>query len=211
MRIYYDTEFVEDGNTVDLLSIGMVREDGATLYRVVKDPWAVQRAVEHEWLRDNVVRHLPVKLLDQAHGMMVAGDRFGRSHEFGNLWEWDRSHPDRASVVSRREVAMAVRGFIAGTESPQLWAWYGAYDHVAYAQLFGRMIDLPDGFPMNTCDVKQEAMRLGDPQIPAFREADAEHNALSDARWARSAHQWLMEVERQHFRNTMAVPYSWDR
>ena len=32
MRIWFDTEFIEDGRTVDLLSIGMVREDGATYY-----------------------------------------------------------------------------------------------------------------------------------------------------------------------------------
>ena len=29
MRIYFDTEFIEDGRTIDRLSIGMVREDGA--------------------------------------------------------------------------------------------------------------------------------------------------------------------------------------
>lgn len=32
MKIWFDTEFIEDGKTIDLISIGMVREDGATLY-----------------------------------------------------------------------------------------------------------------------------------------------------------------------------------
>lgn len=32
MRIWFDTEFIEDGRTIDLISIGMVREDGAELY-----------------------------------------------------------------------------------------------------------------------------------------------------------------------------------
>lgn len=29
MRIWFDTEFIEDGKTIDLISIGLVREDGA--------------------------------------------------------------------------------------------------------------------------------------------------------------------------------------
>jgi hypothetical protein len=32
MRIWFDTEFIEDGKTIELISIGMVREDGKTLY-----------------------------------------------------------------------------------------------------------------------------------------------------------------------------------
>lgn len=32
MKIWFDTEFIEDGQTIDLISIGMVREDGCTLY-----------------------------------------------------------------------------------------------------------------------------------------------------------------------------------
>ena len=29
MKFFYDTEFIEDGHTIDLVSIGIVREDGA--------------------------------------------------------------------------------------------------------------------------------------------------------------------------------------
>lgn len=32
MKIFFDTEFHENGRTIELISIGMVREDGATLY-----------------------------------------------------------------------------------------------------------------------------------------------------------------------------------
>lgn len=199
MRIYVDTEFVEDGKTIDLLSIGMVREDGATRYLINRDLATMNRAVQHDWLRDNVVKHLPVRLSERE-------DENRPIH-----WSWDPAHPDYPAVQLRGHIRDLVYDFIRATESPQLWAWYSAYDHVAYAQLFGRMVDLPDGFPMNTCDVKQEALRLGDPQIPAFREAESVHNALADAIWTKQAHDWLMEVERQHFRNTMAAPYSWDR
>ena len=32
MRYFLDTEFIEDGKTIDLLSIGIVAEDGRELY-----------------------------------------------------------------------------------------------------------------------------------------------------------------------------------
>lgn len=32
MRIWFDTEFIEDGRTIDLISIGAAREDGETFY-----------------------------------------------------------------------------------------------------------------------------------------------------------------------------------
>jgi hypothetical protein len=55
MKIWFDTEFIEDGKTIDLLSIGMVREDGKTLYleNLSAD---VNRA--SQWVKDNVIAHL---------------------------------------------------------------------------------------------------------------------------------------------------------
>lgn len=52
MRIFFDTEFLEDGRTIDLLSIGMVREDGATYYAINAD-FNVARTTP--WLRENVL------------------------------------------------------------------------------------------------------------------------------------------------------------
>jgi hypothetical protein len=91
--------------------------------------------------------------------------------------------------LQRSEIRNAVRAFIANTPEPELWAWYGAYDHVLLAQLFGRMIDLPAGIPMWTNDLQQECHRLGDPQLP--ERDDDEHHALADARWVRDALAWL--------------------
>lgn len=38
---------------------------------------------------------------------------------------------------------------------PELYGYYSAYDHVVFCWLFGRMIDLPKGFPMYSKDMKQ--------------------------------------------------------
>lgn len=34
MRYFYDTEFIDDGRTIELISIGMVSEDGREYYAV---------------------------------------------------------------------------------------------------------------------------------------------------------------------------------
>ena len=34
MRFFYDCEFIEDGTTIDLVSIGVVGEDGREFYAV---------------------------------------------------------------------------------------------------------------------------------------------------------------------------------
>jgi hypothetical protein len=55
MRIWFDTEFIEDGKTIDLLSIGLVREDGKTLYLTSGD---ADHSKASPWVRENVLPHL---------------------------------------------------------------------------------------------------------------------------------------------------------
>ncbi len=55
MKIWFDTEFIEDGKTIDLLSIGMVREDGKTLYL---ENLSADVGKASEWVKENVLAHL---------------------------------------------------------------------------------------------------------------------------------------------------------
>lgn len=55
MRIWFDTEFIEDGKTIDLISIGMVREDGATFYAENSECDIGQAS---QWVNQNVLPHL---------------------------------------------------------------------------------------------------------------------------------------------------------
>lgn len=43
---------------------------------------------------------------------------------------------------------------------PKLHGYYSSYDHVVFCWLFGKMKDLPKGFPMFTFDLKQEFDRV---------------------------------------------------
>jgi hypothetical protein len=51
MKIWFDTEFIEDGKTIDLISIGAVREDGAIFYAQSSE---FRFYAASEWVRENV-------------------------------------------------------------------------------------------------------------------------------------------------------------
>jgi hypothetical protein len=52
MKIWFDTEFIEDGKTIDLISIGMVREDGAKYYA---ENVECDLSKASPWVRENVL------------------------------------------------------------------------------------------------------------------------------------------------------------
>src|SRR5258707_3917723 len=185
VKLHYDTEFLEDGKTIDLISIGMVREDGAEYYAENSEAdW--DRMKKSDWLVRNVLPGLKIigrKSLDTY--LKNSPNSFPRPPiEFVD--------PDVPSslVKPRQVIANEVRDFILAAPEPELWAWYAAYDHVALCQLWGPMTSLPKGIPMWTNDLKQEAQRLGDSDLPSMPGV-AEHNALSDAREVAWRHQWL--------------------
>lgn len=187
MHIWYDTEFIDDGERIKTLSIGMVREDGKTYYAVVQDLALMQEAWDtlsngEYWLRKNVMKYLPVK-----------ADANGKVY-------WDGSHPDFIHVKPRKQIAKEIKRFCTEKGTPTLWAWYAAYDHVALSQFFGRMISLPEDMPMYTLDLKQEHHRLGFPRLPAH--VGEEHNALADAQWNRLIHEYMMKFEESAKRAT---------
>lgn len=180
MRVFYDTEFLEDGRTIELISIGMVAEDGRELYLVNRDaPW--RRIKKDEWLMANVVPKLP-----QPHGDWI--------NHMPKRWPIDFHSP---AVRDKAAIRDAVQSFLLGNPATcadiELWADYAAYDHVVLAQLFGRMIYLPPGVPMFTHDLRQELRRLGDPPMP--EQPAGLHNALDDARHLKACYEALHEME----------------
>lgn len=157
-RFFYDTEFLENGHSIGLISIGIIADDGREYYAVNQDaPWAL--VYEHEWLMANVVPSLPLR----------------------PDWAKPTVNLRHQDVKRHRVIADEVREFLlASGGSPELWADYAAYDHVALCQLWGRMIDLPDGIPMWTNDIQQERRRIGNVALP--KQESGVHNALADAR-----------------------------
>ncbi|WP_418344939.1 3'-5' exoribonuclease domain-containing protein [Rhodococcus pyridinivorans] len=183
MKYFYDTEFLENGSTIDLISIGIVAEDGREYYAVNSD-MDHGRIAADEWLCKNVVPHLPLR---------------GRkpTKNFGsNRWSWSL---DMSSTLVKPKwvIANEVREFLLAhpdTEHEvELWADYGAYDHVALAQLWGRMIRLPKGLPMFTHEFQQRWRDAGRPELP--EQTDGQHDALADARHLKECFEVLQQAE----------------
>lgn len=196
--VTYDLEFVDDGKTIDLVSAGFKSGDGRRLY-VINREMNQEKILAHDWMRKNVWPHLPLKDLPERQGdygqylkktcrcMPVPGTKHEYTcHEMNGRLDMD--HPDvRPMGQIRRMVSdFMLESHPVGVDHPEfhrdnikLWAWYGAYDHVRLAQCWGPMIDLPPHVPMLTHDLKSEAMRLGNPKMPA--QKGKEHNALADA------------------------------
>lgn len=151
MRFWFDTEFFEDGRTIELISIGIVAEDGRRFYAEALD--AREQCARSDWLMQNVLPHL------------------------------------QGEPKSRAAIAQEIVAFMG--EKPEIWAYYADYDWVVLCQLFGRMIDLPKGWPMFCRDVKQLACDKGNPTLP--EQKTAEHHALADAVWTQEAWQFLQQ------------------
>ena len=105
MRYFYDTEFIDDGYNIELISIGVVAEDGREYYAVSTE-FNPERA--GPWVRANVLPKLPSPA--------------------SKLWR------------SRAQIRADLESFfdVDGDEPIELWAWVGAYDHVALCQLWAR-------------------------------------------------------------------------
>lgn len=190
MKIYLDTEFheypktprvmgIKAGrpiNTIDLISIGLAAEDGSEYYAVSSD-FDVKAAWDDPWLRENVL--WPIYA------------------EFTTFGDAPFSLPAMREVVraygkGRERIAKEVVTF-AG-KSPEFWAYFADYDWVVFCWIFGRMIDLPEGFPYLCLDLKQLMLSKGLTQewkeMVCPTPANA-HNALADARWNREFHKYL--------------------
>lgn len=167
MKYFFDTEFIEDGKTIDLISIGIVAEDGREFYVLNRD---CEWSKASDWVKENVLAHLP---------------------EFP-----DNSIPTYAvdgPWLPYSQISEAILYFVnrdSSNSKPEFWAYYADYDWVVFCQLFGTMMDLPDGFPMYCRDLKQDADRLGI-DLSAKVPQENEHHALADARWNAKAYNFL--------------------
>ena len=167
MRFFYDCEFIEDGRTIELVSIGIVAEDGREYYAVNGNvQWERIARSENTWVRENVWKHLPTSGPGQ-----LSLNRYAQS------------------VKEKWKIAEEVRRFLLGDTRDgqvpliELWGDYPAYDHVCLAQLWGRMTDLPAGLPIRTNCLIQLADSLGisEKNFPK-QDPDTQHHALYDAK-----------------------------
>lgn len=175
-KYWLDTEFIEDGKTIDLISIGIVCEDGREFYALNYD---CDHTKASDWVKNNALNHLPEK--KRPNIASSSEDLLGK-------------------YASHKRIALEVLEFFYETDNspepmptPEIWAYYADYDWVAFCQLFGAMMDLPGCFPMYCRDIKQECDRLGNPKLP--EQEKGLHNALEDARHNKLMWKFLRDLE----------------
>jgi hypothetical protein len=180
MRYWFDTEFIEDGKTIDLISIGIVAEDGRELYLCNK---GCDFNKASDWVWENVLTPIGVTK-GPGNGAMYPIDP--------NVWVPDFVICSEVLKFCGGQLSEAGRFELKpGASKPEFWAYYADYDWIAFCQLFGTMMELPQGFSMYCRDLKQTIDELGCPDIP--KQTEGEHNALNDAKWAKDTWLWLKD------------------
>lgn len=195
MKYFLDTEFIEgfhkplfgkQRHFIDLISIGIVAEDGRQYYAISNE---FNYSDASDWVKENVIKPLYISTVhgDQRNNFTVANfhKHYGLSN--GNIAEGIKHFCDPSL-------------FLHNIAEPKLkfYGYYADYDWVLFCSLFGRMIDLPKSFPMYCRDLKQmfdETYPSSQDDIkkhPDYPQQNNQHNALDDARWNKKLYKFII-------------------
>lgn len=107
----------------------------------------------------------------------------GLTHEFR------QSYDGRIELLKRKN------------QLPKFYGYYCDYDWVVFCWLFGKMIDLPKGFPMYCIDLKQTLDEKSKYSLAKpitndinYPKQTNEHNALADAKWNYELYKFLQTL-----------------
>lgn len=164
VKIFYDTEFYESGPAQPIRWISIGMVNGKGQELYLENS-------EFDW-------------------SLVPPDHFVATHVAPHLRGGD-------CEVTRLEAADLIRRFITQEDSVfdnELWAYYSSYDHVVLAQIFGRMVDMPQGVPWFTQDIRQlkEMLKNEGWHYEFPKQEEQEHHALNDAWWTKIAYEDIM-------------------
>ena len=275
MKYFIDTEFIEGPqkesfpislfrketpNTIDLISIGIVAEDGREYYAISKDfnlreawnrfdleeQYGDMRNVFPEgrkiyWIRENVLKPIFNELFSKSlvdKGSFVRDNYFTAYSGFtyGHLKALINYYGKTNKEIADEIISFTTQAkwkdnpkgkFLVGTDlsdkvtkmdllwdKPVFYGYYSAYDHVALCWLFGKMMDLPKGFPMYCRDLKQIMDEKTNKYYPHTvlenrnqvldhfkkmttypkQDSSKSHNAIEDARWNKQLFEFLTTI-----------------
>ena len=181
---------------------------------------AIFRAIPKKvyWIRENVLKPIFKEFLNP---VIDSKDNNLRVFNYKNFKTLVNKYGK-----SNKQIADEIKMFIGTKETvenyeevkhllnPQFYGYYSAYDHVALCWLFGKMIDLPKGFPMYTIDLKQMLDEKVENYSDHFSNGNEsfetklswiknkdnypkqtnEHNAIADAKWNKQLYEFLKDV-----------------
>lgn len=228
--------------TIDLISIGIVSEDNREYYAISKDfnlkeAWnrydleiqsGDMRNIFPEgrkvyWIRENVLKPIFYELSGKDINFHDIDIHFTFYNFKKLIKKYGKSNKQIAQEVIEFVYGFAVTGYPEENTNKiipkdiKFYAYYGAYDHVALCWLFGKMMNLPKGFPMYSVDLKQmldekilqDNLEINGVKIPNYNldkkiqtiknitnypKQTNEHNALADAKWNKDLHNFLNKL-----------------
>lgn len=203
IKYFLDTEFIEAFHKpllgkrrhfIDLISIGIVCEDG-------REYCAISNEYDPKDAGGWVIEHVIIPMYQQTvHGdarnhvnALNFHKSFGKSNKQIAADIIDFCHHRRLRPVGDK-VNPAANAYIY--DDPIFYGYYCDYDWVLFCSLFGRMIDLPKGYPMYCRDLKQrfdEEFKEPIKSHPDYPIQKDEHNALADAKWNKRLHSFMEE------------------
>lgn len=209
MKYFIDFEFIEGFHKpwfgkrrhfIDLISVGIVCEDGRSYYAISTE-FNPKKA--DKWVKENVIAKLPYRYPDFYDSP--------RMRQEALLWK-----PNKCIVADILSFFGCQRedGNWYAPEGIEVYGYYADYDWVLLCSLFGRMIDLPKGFPMYCRDLKQYLDLVAETKKYSngsagrtFQECldyikshkdypknQEEHSALADAKWNLELYKFLQSL-----------------
>lgn len=210
MKYFIDTEFIEKPNTIQLISIGIVAEDGSE-YHAVSSEYNFDDA--SDWVKENVIRPYYNKhYLTTSTGMGATKgfrrlplnkfhkDKYGFTKPISQIKEEILKFISQTSYEEIEKMPNFsgnvsffkdddFRTAVFKSNPPEFWGYYADYDWVVFCWIFGTMMELPEGWPMYCKDLKQLADEWGIKYDHLKQEN--EHNALDDAKWNKMLYEYL--------------------
>lgn len=196
MKYFIDTEFIEGFHKpifgkkrhfIDLISIGIIAEDGREYYAISNE---FNQKDADKWVKENVIAKLPAKYqdrgIDGVRPCYLYKSNSEIRQEMFDFITYGHHKDHKGDLVDSYGKPL------------EFYGYYADYDWVLFCSLFGRMIDLPNGWPMYCRDLKQMMDEFGPSKEWKKKncpDPEGEHNALIDAKWNKRLHE-LISVER---------------
>jgi hypothetical protein len=195
MKYFLDTEFIEGFRRVndkpmhfiELISIGIVCEDGRELYLINDD-------FNSTYANDFVKEHVLSPMFEE-HGIGKWSPN-DSIHDFLRMVQQLKEKHGKNMYYIRKKI----HDFV-GTEDKDVsfYGYYSDYDWVVFCSIFGTMMDLPKNFPMFCMDLKQMMQERGlnkEWKQQCCPDPVGEHNALVDAKWNLKLHEAIIKNDR---------------
>lgn len=110
MRMWFDTEFVDTGERIILISIGLVREDDRYFYAELETPETLRDILVSQWVKDNVYPHLD-------------GDLWARGVVADALREFAGEKPEFWAYVADYDWVALSQLYGPLVDRPRNWPW----------------------------------------------------------------------------------------